>query len=91
MSVSAWEVGSRTPTMETIKHIASVFHVPVTSLLSVDESGEDDDFVREISDVMRQNPKVRLLFDRAKYLKPEDLDTIISVIGAITRERVTDD
>ena len=91
VSVSAWEIGSRTPNMETVKHIAAVFHVPVTSLISVEESGHEDDFVREVSDVIRQNPKVRLLFDRAKYLSASDLDTVLSVVNAITRERIPND
>ena len=91
VSVSAWELGTRTPNMETVKHIAMTFHVPVTSLLSVEESGHDDDFVREVSDVLRENPKVRLLFDRARYLSSSDLDAVLCVVDAITRERVHDD
>ena len=77
--------------METVKHIASVFHVPVSSLLSLEESGHEDDFVREISDVLKENPKVRLLFDRTKYLSQSDLDAVLSIVDAITRERVQND
>lgn len=87
VSVSAWEIGTRQPSMDTIRHIAAVFHVPITTLLSVEESGQDDDYVREVSDVLRQNPKVRILFDRAKYLSHSDLDVVLGVVDAITRER----
>ena len=91
VSVSAWEIGTRMPNMETVKHIARTFAVPVTSLLSFDETGMDDDYVREIADLLQRDPKVRLLFDRAKFLSPDDLDTVLNVVNAITRERVTND
>lgn len=88
VSVSAWEVGSRTPNMATIKHIASVFRVPVTSLLSLEESGYEDDLVHEVSDALQRDSKIRLLFDRARYLSQDDLDVVLGVVSAITRERV---
>ena len=91
VSVSAWELGTRTPNMETVKHIAQTFHVPVTSLIALDDTGHEDDLAREISDVLRQDPKIRLLFDRTRYLSQSDLDAVLAVVCAITRERVTND
>ena len=88
VSVSAWEVGTRTPHMSTIKHIANVFHVPISSLLSIEDSGYDDDLVHEVSDALRNDSKIRLLFDRARYLSQDDLDVVLGVVSAITKERV---
>ena len=85
VSVSAWEVGTRTPNMETVKHIASVFHVPVTSLLSVEESGHDEDLVREIADLFAERPMIRTLFERSRYLSDEDLGVVLSVAQALTK------
>lgn len=90
VNVSAWELGTRRPYLETIKHIAKTFNVPLSSLISIDETGMDEDYVREIADMMQRDPKVRLLFDRTKYMSQSDLDTVLSVVTAITRERGND-
>lgn len=91
VNVSAWELGTRKPYLETIKHIAKTFHVPLSSLISIEDSGNEDDFVREIADVLQRDPKVRMLFDRTRYMSQSDLDTVLSVVNAITRERVDHD
>lgn len=91
MTVSSWEIGSRTPSLSTIKHIADTFKVPVSSLISLEESGLEDDYVKQVADVLQRDQKIRLLFDRAKYLSPSDLDTVLSVVTAITRERGSDE
>ena len=88
VNVSAWELGTRRPGLETIKHIAETFKVPVSTLISISETGNSDDYVQEIADMLHQHPKVRILFDRAKYMSESDLDTVLNVINAITRERV---
>lgn len=87
VNVSAWELGTRRPNLETIKHIAETFRVPVSTLISISETGTDDDYVQEIADMLHEHPKVRLLFDRAKYMSESDLDAVLNVISAITRER----
>ena len=87
VNVSAWEVGSRVPTLSTIKHIAETFHVPLTSLISSDTTGMEDDYVQEIAEIIRKDPKIRLLFDKAKFMTQNDLDVVLGVVNAITKER----
>lgn len=91
VNVSAWEVGTRTPTLATIRKIANTFNVPVSSLISIDDTGLDGDYVQEVADMLRRDPKFRLLFDRAKFLSDEDLDAVLGVVSAITRERAFDE
>lgn len=90
-NVTAWERGTRMPGIPTIKHIADVFKVPVSSLISLEDSGMKDDYAHEVADMLHQNPKFRMLFDRAKYLSQSDIDAVLSVVDAITRERVSDE
>lgn len=87
VNVSAWELGTRMPNLTTIKHIADTFRVPLSSLLPIENTGMEEDIVQEVADMMQHDPKIRLLFDRAKYLTQDDLDAVISVVNAITRER----
>ena len=91
VNVSAWELGTRRPNLETIKHIAEIFRVPVSTLISLSETGNSDDYVQEIADMLHEHPKVRMMFDRAKYLSESDLDAVLNIIDAITRERGDDD
>ena len=90
VNVSAWEIGTRNPSLATVRHIADTFNVPLSSLIPLSEDNEDD-CVREVAELLQRDPKVRLLFDRAKYLSPSDLDTVLAVIGAITKERVSNE
>ena len=87
VNVSAWELGTRMPYLDTIKHIANTFNIPLSSLISIEESGIEEDYIREIADTLQRDPKIRMLFDRTKYMSPSDIDTVLSVVNAITRER----
>ena len=91
VNVSSWELGTRTPHLTTIRHIANTFKVPLSSLITSDDTGLADDFVQEVADVLQRDPKVRLLFDRARYMSEQDLDVVLSVVNAIQRERGDND
>lgn len=91
MTVSSWEVGTRTPLMPKIKHIAEVFHVPLSSLISLEDTGKDEDLVQAVADALQRDPKIRLLFDRTRYMSGTDLDAVLGVVNAITRERGQDE
>ena len=91
VNVSAWEIGTRFPSLSTIKGIADTFKVPLSSLISLEETGLDDDYVREVADALKRDPKFRMLFDRARFMRPEDIEAVLSVVNAITRERGDDE
>lgn len=85
VNVSAWELGTRMPNLATIRHIADTFKVPLSSLISIESTGLDDDYVREIADLLNNNERLRTLIDKARYLDDHDLDIIVSMINALTR------
>ena len=87
MTVSSWEVGTRMPSLQTIQHIAEVFHVPVSSLISLEAIGNEDDSDRELLDLLKSNPKIRTIVDKSRYLSNADLNMLIDVISALTRTR----
>ena len=88
-AITAWENGKRTPNLAAITRIAEFFRVPV-SLFTAPDSAPDSDSVHSVSESIISNPKLRILFDRSKYLSEEDLDTVISVVNAISKERKDD-
>lgn len=86
-NVTAWERNERTPHLKTIQYIADIFKVPVSTLLPVAETGIVEDMDKEIIDTLHSNPKIRLLFDKTRYMTSNDLDAVLTVVNAITRER----
>lgn len=88
MTVSSWEVGTRTPLMPKIKHIAEVFHVPLSSLISLESTGDDEDIDRELIDIIRSSPKLKSLINRIRYLSDEDINIINDMINVMTRTKV---
>lgn len=88
MTVSSWETGARMPGLPTVKHIAEVFHVPVSSLIALETIGNEEDGDRELLDLIKQNPKIRQLVDKSRYLSNADINMLLDVIGALTKTRV---
>lgn len=87
-NVTAWERNTRTPTLKTIKEIADVFNVPVSTLLPLGDLGNDEDSDRELLDYIRSNKMVLEIVDKSRYMSDADLRMIIDVINALTRTRV---
>lgn len=85
-SITSWETGRREPDFATLKKIAAFFNVPLSAILPTDDA-VDDDYIGAVAESLHQNPKLRLLFDKSKFLSDVDLDAIISVVSAIQRER----
>ena len=84
-SITAWESESREPDFRTIQRIAEYFHVPMSSLLPSEEV--DQSYVDKVAEHLSNNPKLKMLFDRSKFLTDQDLDVVLGVVNAIQRER----
>ena len=88
MTLSSWEVGTRMPALSTIQHIADTFHVPLSSLISLESTGKEEDGDRELLDLIKSNPMIRELVDKSRYLSDADIRMLLDVISALTRTRV---
>ena len=86
VNVSAWEVGTRVPYLSTIREIADVFQVPLSSLISIDDTGVDEDFINHIADAMRNEPKLRKIFDKILYMPSSDLDALLGIVNALSKD-----
>ena len=88
-AITAWENSKRTPGFETVQRIAAFFRVPLSSLIK-SESEMDSDSLSVIAEAIQMNPRLRVLFDRSKFLSDSDLDAVIGVVNAISKERNDD-
>lgn len=85
--VSSWELGNSAPDLGNLFMLSKTFHAPVTSLLPLEESHNQDDSDRQILDIIHQDPRWLSVFDKRKQLSDADWNAIFSVINALIRER----
>ena len=89
VAVSGWETGKKEPNFETCEAIADYFNVPLSSVI-VTRDPSTTDLAYLVADSLHSNPKLALLFDRARLLNDADLDVVFSVVNAISKERDPD-
>lgn len=85
-TIAFYESGKREPDFKTIQKIADFFGVPAYSLYPSPDN-VDEVLMQDVTESLHQNPKLRTLFDKSKNLSDSDLDAILVMINAITRER----
>jgi len=86
-SITSWETGRREPDFATFKKLAAYFNVPLSALLPKDDTiGEE--LVSYVAESLNANPKLYTLYSQAKFLSNENLDTLISVATALSKEKV---
>lgn len=87
-AITAWETGKKIPKIDSLVKMANLFHIPVSTFLSQDENSLEID--TSITETLQNNPKLRTLFDKSRFLSDSDLDAVLSVVNAISKERNDD-
>ena len=85
-TISAWELGIREPELGVVFAIAKQFHVPISSLLPIEETGMEEDINQKALDFLHQNPRWCVTFDKTRYFNEHQTDVVLSVIDAIAKE-----
>jgi len=85
-SITAWENETRQPDFATVSKICKFFNVPMSSLI---ETADDMNasFAVSVAESLHLNPKLKLLFDRSRFLSDSDLDAVLAIVNAIQKER----
>ena len=86
-SITSWESGRREPDFATIRRLADYFHVPMSSLLPSEETA-DDNYIGSISQSIAKNPKLLLLFERTRFLPDSELDAVLAVANALSKDHI---
>ena len=88
--ISMYEVGKREPDFETEEKIADFFNTDLNTLRGRDIENEDNYYLNEETRDMAQkifeHKELRMLFDAARDAKPEDLETVHSMLLALKRK-----
>ena len=88
-TASDWCSGKKYPRVDAMQRLADLLGVRFSSLTTEDgiESYEDDQRL----EALHQNPRLGLLFDRAKKLSSSDVEAVLAVVSSILKEQDGDD
>jgi len=81
-TISMYEQGRREPSFEVLRSIADIFSVPVESLLSAQETSEDEE-LWSLREELRRRPEMRMLFSVSKKASREDIMKTVKIIEAL--------
>lgn len=84
-SITAWECEAREPDFSTVAKIAKFFNVPMSALIP-SVGNMDETFVGSVAESLRQNKKLRQLYDKVKFMSDANLDILLSVASAISKD-----
>lgn len=97
-TASDWCTGKKIPRMDMIERIAKWFGVSVSSMFSeVNEEKQDtapyyyNKETRQIADEISKDPELRLLFDAARDVRPEDMQALQHLLKSLKRKENHED
>ena len=88
-TVSDWCSGKKYPRTDKLQHLAEMFGVFLSTLTTEDGIRNYEDQQR--IEVLHENPTLRLLFDKQCRLDETDLNAVLAVVNAISKERDPDE
>jgi transcriptional regulator with XRE-family HTH domain len=84
-TVSDWCSGKKYPRTDKIQHLADMLGVLFSTLTTENGISDYEDMQR--LEALHQNPTLCLLFDKQKKLDEPDLNAVLAVVNAISKER----
>jgi len=87
-TVSDWCAGKKYPRVDAMQRLADLLGV-LFSTLTTEGGLQDFEDQQRIED-LHENPTLRLLFDKQRRLDDADLNAVLAVVNAISKERDPD-
>ena len=92
-TISLYETGKRQPDYETLGRFADYFGVSVDYLLGREETpvpetqgGSEDQKIREYLQMIKDDPKLRMMFDLAKDASLEEIKATVAFLKALREQ-----
>lgn len=80
-SISKYETGVSFPSMEVTRKLADVLGVSADRIIGREMT--DDDEVQQLLREFKDNPELKILFDKVKNCTPEELKALMAVHTAM--------
>ena len=84
-TVSDWCSGKKYPRIDKMQQLADLLGIHYSTLTT--EHGQQDYEDQQRLEALHQNPRLGLLFDRARRMKKEDIDFMIQFTDRVMKER----
>ena len=84
--VSKYELGQRSPKVAMANAFATALETTLDKLIGTEPATTDEDRL----EALHQNPRLGLLFDRARKMSPEDVEYMLRFADGILKERDED-
>lgn len=85
-AVSQWENNKTSPDIDLLPKIAEVLNTSVSDLLGETPSGHKEqanDDLWDLRESLRRDPQRRMLFDAARDVRREDIETAVRILEAL--------
>lgn len=94
-AINNWVLGYNVPRMDRIDQLADVFHVPRSELIGDPMQSPISYYhspdVARLAEQISTNPDLRLLFDAAKDVAPEDLSAVHQILKSMKKKETEGD
>ena len=84
-TVSDWCTGKKYPRVDKLQRLADLLNVRFSSLTTEGGLQDYEDQIR--LEALHQDPRLGLLFDRTRKMKPEDVEFMLQFADRILKER----
>ena len=84
-TASDWCNGKKFPRADAIEKLADLLGVRISNLVT--ENGLKDYEDEQRLEALHQDPRLGMLFDRSRKMKPEDVDFMLQMADRILKER----
>lgn len=88
-TISNWCTGQRYPRIDKMQQLADMLGVTYSTLTT--ETGLQDYEDQQRLEALHQDPRLGLLFDRTRKMKPEDVEFMLQFAARILKDRDGDD
>lgn len=88
-TASDWCTGKKYPRVDAMQRLADLLGVLFSTLTT--ENGLQDYEDQQRIEELHENPTLRLLFDKQRRLDETDLNAVLAVVNAISKERDHDE
>jgi len=88
-TVSDWCTGKKYPRVDAMQRLADLLGVLFSTLTT--EGGIQDFEDQQRIEILHENPTLRMLFDKQRNMDQTDLNAVLAVVNAISKERDPDD
>ena len=84
-TVSDWCTGKKYPRVDAMQRLADLLGVLFSTLTT--EGGIQDFEDQQRIEILHENPTLRMLFDKQRNMDQTDLNAVLAVVNAISKER----